>query len=180
MRAARLWRFLAVLALLSCLACGAAAYVCFRRALNAKIDRAAELERAALLPAAAARLESALLERRLSSISHEDSRAVAAAFQSADASRALADYRAAGGDPAIAAEAGKSLASEKPPGPDAEIALMRAIRGLRAQISRLPPASRPSPPPDAAPAGELLIIASFAGIAALLAAYASGRAAGSH
>jgi hypothetical protein len=175
MRKAGVFRVVAAIALLASGILGATAYLSLRRALEEKIDRAAQIERDALRPAAAARLAAALLERRLASVSEPQSRAVAAAFQHSDASQALADYRASGGDAAIAAEAQRALGSEKPREADAEIALMRAVRGLRLEASRLPRASRPHAPPSAAQAAGRLGWAGAAATAALILAYVSGR-----
>ncbi len=175
MRAAGIPGILALLAFLASLGFALAAGLSARSAVAAKIDRAAELEQNAVRPAAAARLASALLERRLAQVSDPGSRAVAAAFQHSPAAQALADYRAAGGDPAVAAEAEKTLRSENPPGPDAEIALMRAVRKLAAEGARAPRAGRPAPPPAASRSGRCLLAAEGAAAVAVLLAYAAGR-----
>ena len=175
MRKASVLRALAAIALLASGILGVTACLSLRRALEARIDRAAQIERDTLRPAAAARLAAALLERRLASVSEPESRAVAGAFQHSDPSQALADYRAAGGDPAIAAEGQRALASEKPREADAEIALMRAVRGLRLEAARLPRSSRPDVPASAAQAARRLAWAGAAATAAVILAYVSGR-----
>lgn len=175
MRTTGLLRTLAVVSFLAAAILGLAAGLSFRGALGKKIDRVSEIERGAMRPAASARLACALLERRLASVSQPDSRAVAAAFQSADATRALADYREAGGDPAVLAEAQKALADAGPPGPDAEIALMRAVRALREEALRAPRVSRPETPPSASRAQRLLTAAGAAAAIAVLLAYLAGR-----
>lgn len=175
MRSASFLRLLAALAALAFCVLAVAAHLAFRRALAAKIDRAQELEQQAARPAAAARLASALLERRLSQVTESRSQPVAAAFQHSDASQALADYRAAGGDSATISEVEKTLAGQKPPDPQAEIALMRAIRALRAESARAPRVSRPLPPAAASEGGSRLLAAGAAAAVALLFAYLAGR-----
>jgi hypothetical protein len=175
MRTASLLRVLAALAALAFCVLAVAAHLAFRRALAAKIDHAQEIEQRAARPASAARLASALLERRLSQVTESRSQPVASAFQHSDASQALADYRAAGGDPSTIAEVEKTLAGQKPPDPQAEIALMRAIRGLRAESAKAPRVSRPPPPAAASEAGSRLLAAGAAAGVALLFAYFAGR-----
>ncbi len=175
MRAASLGRLGAGLALLVSLAFLVAADQSMRKTVEAKIDRAARLEQDAARPSAAARLEACLLERRLARVAEPGSQAVAAAFAHAQLSQVLADYRAAGGDDAIAAEAEKTLVSDRTPGPDAEIALMRAVRGLAAEASRAPRPARPDAPLSAAQARRRLMEAAAAGAAAVVLAYAAGR-----
>jgi hypothetical protein len=175
MRTARLLRLLAALAALAFSVLAVAAHLAYRHALTAKIDRAQEIEQRAARPAAAARLASVLLERRLSQVAEERSQPVASAFQHSDASRALADYRAAGGDPSTIAEVEKTMAGQKPPDPQAEIALMRAIRGLRAESAGAPRVSRPDPPAGASEAGSRLLAAGAAAGVALIFAYLAGR-----
>jgi hypothetical protein len=143
--------------------------------MGEKIGRAAVLEQEAVRPAAAARLAATLLEKRLSQIPGSDSQAVAAAFQRSPAAQALAEYRAAGGDESVAAEAEKSIRAEKPPGPDAEIALMRAVRGLSLEAARAPRASRPPAPPAASRGFDWLLAAEGAAAVAVFLAYAGGH-----
>jgi hypothetical protein len=175
MRTARLLRLSAALAVLAFCVLAVAAQLAFRRALAAKIDHAQEIEQRAARPASAARLASALLERRLSQVTESRSQQVASAFQHSDASQALADYRAAGGDPSTIAEVEKTLSSQSPPDPQAEIALMRAIRGLRAESAKAPRASQPQAPAAASEAGSRLLAAGAAAAVALLFAYFAGR-----
>jgi hypothetical protein len=175
MRTARLLRLSAALAVLAFCVLAVAAHLAYRRALTAKIDHAQEIEQRAARPASAARLASALLERRLSQVTESRSQPVAAAFQHSDASQALADYRAAGGDPSTIAEVEKTLTGQKLPDPQAEIALMRAIRGLRAESAKAPRVSRPPPPGAASEAGSRLLAAGAAAGVALLFAYFAGR-----
>jgi hypothetical protein len=175
MRIVGFLRLSAALAALAFCVLAVTAHFAFRRALAAKIDHAQEIEQRAARPASAARLASALLERRLSQVTESRSQPVAAAFQHSDASQALADYRAAGGDPSIIAEVEKTLAGQKPPDPQVEIALMRAIRGLRAESAKAPRVSRPPPPGAASEAGSRLLAAGAAAAVALLFAYLAGR-----
>jgi hypothetical protein len=170
----RWWTILALAALVTSAALAMAAGLSFRSAMGAKIGRAAVLEQEAVRPAAAARLAAALLERRLAQISDPGSQAVAAAFQRSPAAQALAEYRAAGGDAAVAAEAEKSIRAEKP-GPDSEIALMRAVRGLSLEAARAPRASRPPPPPAASRGFDWLLAAEGAAAAAVVLAYLGGH-----
>jgi len=176
MRAARLLGLFAAFALLASLILGATAYLSWRRAMAMKIDRALEMERQVTLPGAAARLAAGLLQGRLAEVSEAESRAVAAAFGHVDAAQALADYRAAGGDPGIAAEAERALVRQKTPTANADIALMRAIRGLRGEAARMPRASRPLPPPAFGGAATWLLWAAAAALAASGLAYFAGRA----
>ena len=175
MRTASLLRLLAALCALAFCVLAVVAHLAFRRALAAKIDRAQEIEQQAARPASAARLASALLERRLSQVTESRSQPVAAAFQHSDASQALADYRASGGDPSTISEVEKTLAGQKPPDPQAEIALMRAIRALRAESAKAPRLSRPLPPAAATEGGSRLLAAGAAAGLALLFAYFAGR-----
>jgi hypothetical protein len=175
MRMASLLRLSAAVAALAFCVLAVAAHLAFRRALAAKIDHAQEIEQGAARPAAAARLASVLLERRLSQVTESRSQPVAAAFQHSDASQALADYRAAGGDLATIAEVEKTLIGQKAPDPQAEIALMRAIRGLRAESAKAPRASRPALPAAASEAGSRLLAAGAAAAVAFLFAYFAGR-----
>src|ERR1700682_6093921 len=121
MRTAGLLRLSTALAALAFCVLAIAAYFAFRSALAAKIDHAREIEQQAARPASAARLATALLERRLSQVTESRSQPVASAFQHSDAAQALADYRAAGGDPQTIAEVEKTLAGQKPLDPQAEI-----------------------------------------------------------
>ena len=166
-------RFLAVLAVLGLLAAmvlSLAAAVTFRAALAAKIGRAQDLERAAVRPAAAARLASALLEQRFTSAAAGP---LGAAFTHANAGRAIADYRAAGGDPSILAEAEKSLQEKAAGGSD--VAWLRAIRLLRAEAESTPRVTPLSPPASARRAELLLLVAAAAALAAAVLAYGAGR-----
>ncbi|HKD11351.1 MAG TPA: hypothetical protein VKE50_04710 [Thermoanaerobaculia bacterium] len=175
MRLRRWSRVLAAAALVASAAFALAAGLSFRSAMDAKIGRAAVLEQEAVRPAAAARLAAALVQRRLAQMPDPQSQAVAAAFQRSPAAQALVEYRAAGGDESIAAEAEKSIRSEKPPGPDAEIALMRAVRGLSQEAARAPRASRPPPPAAASRGFDWLLAAEGAAAVAVFLAYAGGH-----
>lgn len=151
-----------------------ASFVSFRAALSTKIDRAASLESAVVRPAAAARLAAELAVHRLARVSENESRAVAGAFRSAEGDAALEGYRKAGGSAALLEEATKALAAE---GTDAsaDVAFLRAIRGLRAEAAETPVPARPEPPSSAGRAATLLLAASAAAVAAGLLSYAAGR-----
>jgi hypothetical protein len=175
MRPVRIWGILALAAFVTSVLFALAAGLSFRTAIAAKIDRIADLEQKVVRPAAASRLASALLERRLAQVSEPGSQAVAAAFQHSPVVEALADYRAAGGDAAVAAEAEKSIRTGAPPGPDSEIALMRAVRALASESARTPRSTRPPAPPSASRALRCLLAAEGVAAAAALLAYAAGR-----
>lgn len=151
-----------------------ASFVSFRSALSARIDRAASLESAVVRPAAAARLAAELAAHRLARVTESESRAVSGAFRRAEGDEALEAYRKAGGTPALAEEAKKALASQ---GTDAaaDVAFLRAIRGLRAEAAETPAPSRPEAPSSAGRAATLLLAAAAAAVAAGFLAYAAGR-----
>src|SRR5215813_12908642 len=176
MRPGAILRLLALIAVGLSLAFGAVGLLSFRSALAAKIDRSASIEKAAARPAAAARLAAALLEKRLASVTETPSKGVASAFRHAEGSKELADYRAAGGDPAIASEAQKALAAPVTQ-PQSDIALMRAIRGLRSDADRLPRPSAPPAPPQASSGGFWIAVACGCSALAALLGYAAGRSA---
>ncbi len=168
MRAARIWTTGAAAAFLGAVSFGTAAYLSFREALSARIERAVRIEASAAKPGAAARLAAALAERRLALVSEEESRAVAGAFRRGFGSDALEAYRKAGGDPAVVREAEAALSAEKPAGSAGDVAFLRAIRKLREEASRMPVPAPPEPPASAAKAkGRLL----WAGACALLASF---------
>jgi hypothetical protein len=172
---ARAARILSILAVAAAAALAAASYLSFRAALGARLDRAASLEAAAVRPAVAARLAMELTAHRLALVSESESRAVAGAFRSADGENALEAYRRARGNPALVEEARQALAAERAPDAAADVAFLRAIRGLRAEARQASVPARPEPPRSAARAGELLVGSVVAaGIASLL-AYAAGR-----
>jgi hypothetical protein len=151
-----------------------ASFVSFRAALSTKIDRAASLESAVVRPAAAARLAAELAVHRLARVSESESRAVSGAFRSAEGDAALEGYRKAGGSEALLEEATKALAAE---GTDAaaDVAFLRAIRGLRAEAAGTPAPARPELPSSAGRAATLLLAAAAAAVAAGFLAYAAGR-----
>jgi hypothetical protein len=151
-----------------------ASFVSFRAALSTKIDRAASLESAVVRPAAAARLAAELAVHRLARVSESESRAVSGAFRSAEGDAALEGYRKAGGSAALLEEATKALAAE---GTDAaaDIAFLRAIRGLRSEAAETPVPARPELPSSARRAATLLLAAAAAAVAAGFLAYAAGR-----
>lgn len=151
-----------------------ASFVSFRAALSTKIDRAASLESAVVRPAAAARLAAELAVHRLARVSEGESRAVAGAFRRAEGDAALEGYRKAGGSPALLEEATKALAAEGTD-PAADVAFLRAIRGLRAEAAGTPLPARPEPPSSAGRAGTLLLAAAAAAVAAGFLAYGAGR-----
>lgn len=150
-----------------------ASFVSFRAALSARIDRVASLESAVVRPAAAARLASELAAHRLAQVSEGESRAVSGAFRRAEGDKALEAYRRAGGSPALIEEATRALAAEGT-GAAADVAFLRAIRGLRAE-AETPSPSRPEPPSSAGRAATLLLVAGGAAVAAGFLAYAAGR-----
>lgn len=157
-------RTFALLSLIACLVLGALAYLSFRLALRARLDRAQTSEAASGRPAAAARLEAALALHRLSLVAEKESLAVSAAFRRADASETVEAYRRAGGDAALLEEARKALSGD-------EVALLRAVKGLREEARAAPLPPPPQEPSTARMAGPLLIAA---GVCACLAALLSG------
>jgi hypothetical protein len=175
MRPAATLKILAAVAAIAAAGLGIAALLSFRSALSARLDRAASLEAAAVRPAAAARLAEELLAHRLALVSESESRAVSGAFRQSAGSEALAAYRKAQGNAALAEEAGKALAAEHAPEPEGDVAFLRAIRGLRAESAQVPSPGRPEPPASAKRAAWLLLWAAVAAAAAILLAYTAGR-----
>jgi hypothetical protein len=150
------------------------AFLSFRTALSARIDRAASLEAAAVRPAAAAKLAAELSAHRLARVSEDESRAVSGAFRRSEGNDALEAYRKAGGNPVLADEARKAIAAERTD-PAGDVAFLRAIRGLREEAAALPAPARPQPPASARRAGLLLFGATSVALVAGLLAYAAGR-----
>lgn len=167
-------KILAIAAGVAAAALALGAFLSFRTALSARIDRVASLEAAVVRPAAAARLAAALAAHRLAQVSENESRAVSGAFRRAEGDDALEAYRKAAGSPALAEEAGKALAAERAD-PGGDIAFLRAIRGLRAEAAGVPTLSPPPPPSSAGRAGALLLAAAAAAAVAFLLAYSAGR-----
>ena len=151
-----------------------AAYLSFRSALSARIDRADALQGEVVRPAAAARLLSELAAHRLARVSEEESRAVAGAFRRTEGEAAVEAYRKAGGDPALLELAQKALAAERTD-PAGDVAFLRAIRALRGEASRVPAPPRPDPPSSAAKAGVLILGTVAAAGAAAFFAWMAGR-----
>ena len=152
-----------------------AAFLSFRGALTARLERAAALEAAAVRPAAAARLAAELLAHRLALVSESESRAVSGAFRRDAGAQALDAYRKADGNAALAEEARKALEAEHSPEPVGDVAFLRAIRGLRSEAAKTPSPSRPQSPASATSAGWLLLWAMVAAAIAGLLAFAAGR-----
>jgi hypothetical protein len=152
-----------------------AAFGSFRASLAVRLDRAHELESAAVRPAAAARLAAELAAHRLSLVSEGESRAVAGAFRRAAGDQALDAYRKAGGRAALVEEARRALAAERAPEAGSDVAFLRAIRGLRAEAAGVPSPVRPEPPSSARRGGWLLVWATVASGAGALLAYLAGR-----
>ncbi|MFN2387345.1 MAG: hypothetical protein ABR576_13845 [Thermoanaerobaculia bacterium] len=177
MRARRILELLALAALLAGLGFGISAYLAFRQALSARLDRAAAIEAAVTRPGAAARLASALAERRLALVTEKESTAVSGAFRRETGAPELEAYRKAGGDPSVAREAEKALAAKKPAEPEGDVAFLRAMRRLREEAERMPVPARPVPPVSAGAAGRRLLWVGVAAVAAALLARAAGRAA---
>lgn len=175
MRGGAALRILAAVAAIAAAGMGLAALLSFRSGLSARLDRVASLEAAAVRPAAAARLAEELLAHRLALVSESESRAVSGAFRQSAGSEALAAYRKAQGNAALAEEAGKALAAEHVPEPVGDVAFLRAIRGLRAEAAQVPSPARPDPPASAKRAAWLLVWAAAAAAVAILSAYAAGR-----
>ena len=175
MALARLARIVAGASLFASLALVALSYAFFHAALSARLDRARSRQAEVIRPAAAARLEAALAEKRLALVGEKESQAVAAALRRTDAAQILESCRLAGVDAAILREAQKALAEDKPPGPEGDVAMLRAIRGLRLEASRLPAPARPEEPGEARTAGGLLLAAGFCACLAVLLAVASSR-----
>ncbi len=175
MRVGATLKILAAVAAIAAAGLGVAALLSFRGALSARLDRAASLEAAAVRPAAAARLAEELLAHRLALVSENESRAVSGAFRQSAGGEALAAYRKAQGNAALAEEAGKALAAEHAPEPVGDVAFLRAIRGLRAEAAQAPSPARPEPPASAKRAAWLLLWAAAAAAAAVLLAFAAGR-----
>ena len=157
MALARLARIVAGASLFASLALVALSYAFFHAALSARLDRARSRQAEVIRPAAAARLEAALAEKQLALVGEKESQAVAAALRRTDAAQILESCRLAGVDAAILQEAQKALAEDKPPGPAGDVAMLRAIRGLRLEASRLPAPARPEEPGEARTAGGLLL-----------------------
>ena len=177
MRAGRLWLIAAAASLAVAFAAGALAWVGFSSALSARLDRARDLEAAAVRPAAAARLAATLLEHRLTLVSEEASRQAAAAFSRAPSAPALEAYRLAGGSAATLASAARALAASSSNDADGEIAFLRTIRVLRQEAASSPRPGRPDPPASAGSAGvRLLWAGGFSALAALF-AFCARRAA---
>ena len=168
MALARVARIVAAASLLVSLVLGALAYASFRAALAARLDRARSRQAEVIRPAAAARLEAALAEKRLALVGEKESQAVAAALRRTDAARLLETCRVAGVDAALLEEAQKALAENKPPGPEGDIAMLRAIRGLRLEAAKLPAPARPEEPEEARTAGRLLLAAAASACLAVL------------
>jgi hypothetical protein len=155
-------------------ALGLASFLSFRAALAARIDRVAELEGAAVRPAAAARLAAELAAHRLARVFEDESRAVAGAFRRAEGDVALEAYRRAGGSPALLEESRRALGAGRGD-PAGDVAFLRAVRGLRQEAAALPPLERPEPPASAGRAGMLLLLAGAFAAAGALLAYVAGR-----
>jgi len=168
-------KILAIAAFLAAAGLALAALVSFRAALSARLDRAEDLHAVVVRPTAAARLSAALLERRLALVSEKESHAVAGAFRRAAAAEAVESYRRAGGDPKLVEEARRALEADISPDAAGDVALLRAIRGLRADAARAPSPSRPEPPASARKAGSLLLWSGAAAAAAALLAYTAGK-----
>jgi hypothetical protein len=177
MRAQRVLELLALAALLAGVGFGISAHVAFRQALSARLDRALAIEAAAARPGAAARLASALAERRLALVTENESTAVSGAFRRETGAAELEAYRRAGGDRAVAREAEKALAAPRPAGAEGDVAFLRAMRRLREEAERMPVPARPVPPASAGAAGRRLLWVGAAAVAAVLLARAAGRAA---
>jgi len=177
MRARRILELLALLAVLGTLAAAGSGYAAFHSALSARLDRAQRLEAAVTRPGAAARLAAALAQRRLAIVTEERSTAVSGAFRREDGASALDAYRKAGGDPEVIREAERALSVGKPPGPEGDVPFLRAVRRLDAESARLPVPARPEPPASAGAAARRLLWAGVGLVAAVLLAYAGGRAA---
>lgn len=177
MRARRVLELSALAVLLTGVAFGISSYVAFRQALSARLDRALAIEAAATRPGAAARLASALAERRLALVTENESTAVSGAFRRETGTAELEAYRKAGGDPSVAREAEKALAASKPAEADGDVAFLRAMRRLREEAERMPVPARPLPPASAGAAGRRLLWFGAAAVAAALLARAAGRAA---
>ena len=177
MRARRVLELSALAVLLTGVAFGISSYVAFRQALSARLDRALAIEAAATRPGAAARLASALAERRLALVTENESTAVSGAFRRETGTAELEAYRKAGGDPSVAREAEKALAARKPAEADGDVAFLRAMRRLREEAERMPVPARPVPPASAGAAGRRLLWFGAAAVAAALLARAAGRAA---
>lgn len=177
MGARRILGLLALTASLGAIGAGLFSYLAFRDALSARLDRAARVEAAAVLPGAAARLGAALAERRLALVTEDESTAVSGAFRRETGKAELEAYRRAGGSAEVIREAERALAATGPAGPDGDVPFLRAVRRLREDAARMPVPSRPEPPVSARTAGRRLLWACAAGITALLLAHASGRAA---
>ena len=168
-------KILAAVAGIAAAGMGIATHFSYRSALSARLDRAASLEAAAVRPAAAARLAEELLAHRLALVSENESRAVSGAFRQSAGGEALAAYRKAQGNAALAEEARKALAAEHAPEPAGDVAFLRAIRGLRAEAAQVPSPARPEPPASSKRAAWLLLWAAAAGAVAVLLAFAAGR-----
>ncbi|MEO8349680.1 MAG: hypothetical protein ABI610_12265 [Acidobacteriota bacterium] len=175
MRAGTTARILAAGATVLAASLAFAAFLSFRGALTTRLDRAQELESAVIRPAAAARLAAELAAHRLALVSEGESRSVAGAFRGAGADEALEAYRRAGGRASLFEEARRALAAVRGPDAASDVALLRAIRGLRAEAAAGPSPTRPDPPSSAARAGWLLVWATVASGAGALLAYLAGR-----
>jgi hypothetical protein len=177
MTARRIFGLLALAASLAALAAGLLAHLAFRAALSTRIENAARVEAAVARPGAAARLAASLAERRLALVAEKDSTAVSGAFRSETGKAELEAYRRAGGSKDVIREAEKALSAEKPAGPEDDVPFLRAVRRLREEAAQMPVPARPEAPASAGAAGRRLLWAGVAGIAAVLLAHASGRAA---
>ena len=175
MRGEAALKILAAIAGIAAVALGLGAHFSFRSALSARLDRAASLEAAAVRPAAASRLAAELLAHRLALVSEGESRAVSGAFRQNAGAEALEAYRRAQGNAALSAEARKALEARAAPDPDADVAFLRAIRGLRREAAQVPSPARPDPPAPSRRAAWLLAWAAASAGAAALLAFAAGR-----
>ena len=174
MRPPAVTKALAITAVVAAGALALAAHFAYRSAISARLDRAEQLEAAAVRPAAAARLAAELAAHRLARVEENGSHAVAGAFRRADGEAALDVYRRAQGDPSVLEEARRAFAAVDSNDAAADVAFLRAMRALRAEMARAPSPARPAPPSSAARGARFLLSCAVAAAAGSLFAYLAG------